>query len=189
MIAPAGRAGHRRSFWPATSICPRRISAISSVKAHPSRPPTIWPRRLPSRRTAKDFGQIESGQIAAESEGCQLPDDPQRFDLLAGIGLAYFLHLKNRALGDSPAERFAPITRLIEAKFWVDEIYQAFIVDPLRTLGEFFYGSTDGSSTCWLTWPVGSASSSAISLKFTTQRGYLQGYGAAMLLGLAAISS
>ena len=59
---------------------------------------------------------------------------------LAGIGLAYQLHLKDRALDDALAERLGPITRLIEAKFWVDEIYQAFIVNPLRMLGEFFYG-------------------------------------------------
>ena len=49
------------------------------------------------------------------------------------------------------AERFAPITRLIEAKYWVDEIYQAFIVDPLRMLGKFFYGSIAWWSTGWST--------------------------------------
>ncbi len=58
---------------------------------------------------------------------------------IAGIALAFLLHLKNRALGDKIADDLGPITRLLEAKYWVDEIYQALIVNPLRTLGEFSY--------------------------------------------------
>jgi NADH-quinone oxidoreductase subunit L len=106
---------------------------------------------------------------------------------LAGIGLAFLFHLKDRPMGDALAERFAPITRMLEAKFWVDEIYQDFIVYPLWLLGEYAYGfdrwivDMSVNLVGWICQLVG------YILKFTTQRGYLQGYGAAMLLGIAAI--
>ena len=58
---------------------------------------------------------------------------------------------------------------------------------PLWLLGEFAYGfdrwivDMAVNLSGWICQLVG------YLLKFTTQRGYLQGYGAAMLLGLAAI--
>jgi NADH-quinone oxidoreductase subunit L len=106
---------------------------------------------------------------------------------IAGIGLAFVLHLKDRLLGDKIAADLGPITRLLEAKFWVDEIYQDFIVNPLWMIGEFAYGFDRWivdmlvNLAGWICQLVG------YLLKFTTQRGYLQGYGAAMLLGIAAI--
>src|SRR5258708_21923957 len=58
---------------------------------------------------------------------------------LAGIGLAYLLHLKSRATSDKLASDLAPITRMLEEKYWVDEIYQDCIVDPLREMGKMFF--------------------------------------------------
>jgi NADH-quinone oxidoreductase subunit L len=106
---------------------------------------------------------------------------------IAGILLAGYFHLANRAKSDALAEQFGPITRLIEGKFWVDEIYQDFIVYPLWLIGEYSYGFDRWivdmcvNLVGWVCQLVGYV------LKFTTQRGYLQGYGAAMLLGIAAI--
>jgi NADH-quinone oxidoreductase subunit L len=122
-----------------------------------------------------------------ESEGFSMLMLVSGLISIAGIGLAYVLHLKDRALGDELAERFAPITRVLEAKFWVDELYQDFIVNPLWMLGEIAYAFDRWvvdmlvNLTGWFCQLVG------YLLKFTTQRGYLQGYAAAMLLGLAAI--
>jgi NADH-quinone oxidoreductase subunit L len=130
---------------------------------------------------AKSMGQN------TESEGVSLLMLVSGIISLAGIGLAWKLHLQDRALGDRLVEKFAPLARLIEHKFWVDEIYQTLIVNPLRMLGEFLYGFDRWvvdmlvNMTGWICQLVG------YLLKFTTQRGYLQGYGAAMLLGIAAI--
>jgi NADH-quinone oxidoreductase subunit L len=135
----------------------------------------------PPQGIGKSMGQI------IESEGFTLLMILSGLISIAGIGLAYLFHLKNRARGDALAKSFGPLTRAIEAKFWVDEIYQAFIVTPLRMLGEFFYGFDRWvvdmlvNLTGWICQLAG------YFLKFTTQRGYLQGYGAAMLLGIAAI--
>ena len=104
-----------------------------------------------------------------------------------GIFLAYMQHLQNRERGERVAEDFGPITRLLEAKYYVDEIYQSFIVNPLRMLGEFAYNFDRWiidmlvNLVGWICQLMG------YFLKFSTQRGYLQGYAAMMLLGLAAI--
>ena len=62
---------------------------------------------------------------------------------LLGIGLAYLMHLQNR--GRRCAGRAgSPWPRaLLEHKYWVDEIYQAGIVEPLRMLGRCFFELTD----------------------------------------------
>jgi len=105
----------------------------------------------------------------------------------AGIYAAYQLHLKNRPKAEEIAAKLQPLTSFLEAKWWFDELYQTCIVTPLRMIGEFFYGFDRWiidmlvNLTGWICQVVG------YLLKFSTQRGYLQGYGAAMVLGVAAI--
>jgi NADH-quinone oxidoreductase subunit L len=105
----------------------------------------------------------------------------------AGIGLAYFFHLKDRRAGEELPEKMPLLSRLLEAKYWVDEIYQAAIVEPLRALGRGFFWVdrviVDG--IIWLVSFIPQASGWV--LKLTTERGYLQGYAATMLFGIAVI--
>ena len=54
----------------------------------------------------------------------------------AGIGLAVFFFLRNRAAADRAARRFAGIHRVLENKYYVDEIYDATIVQPIRIVSE-----------------------------------------------------
>ena len=54
----------------------------------------------------------------------------------AGIGLAFFLFLRNRAASDRLADRFAGAHRVLEHKYYVDEIYDAAIVQPIRIVSE-----------------------------------------------------
>jgi NADH-quinone oxidoreductase subunit L len=106
---------------------------------------------------------------------------------IAGIGLAYLLHLKNRAAGDALPEKFGALARLLEAKYWVDEIYQAAFVEPLRRLGQMFF-AFDRFVIDGLVWTISFIpQASGFAMKLTTQRGYLQGYASAMLFGIAAI--
>lgn len=106
---------------------------------------------------------------------------------LAGIGLAYVLHLKNRAAADSIANSLAGPVKVIDNKYWVDEIYQAGIVEPLRSLGRAFF-TVDRWVVDGIINFIGFVpQASGFVLKLTTQRGYLQGYAAAMLFGVAVI--
>jgi NADH-quinone oxidoreductase subunit L len=105
----------------------------------------------------------------------------------AGIGLAFMLHLKNRAQADKLAASLQPVTGIIEAKYWVDEIYQAWIVEPLREIGNIFFAIDrfviDGLIAVVTVIPK----IFGYTLKFSSERGYLQGYATAMFLGIAVI--
>ena len=106
---------------------------------------------------------------------------------VVGIAAAYMLHLKNRAESDKIAANLQPLTGLIEHKYWVDEIYQAFIIDPLRSIGDIFF-FIDRFIVDGLVATVGAIPKVfGFTLKFSTERGYLQGYAATMLLGIGVI--
>ncbi|MCS7033497.1 MAG: NADH-quinone oxidoreductase subunit L [Phycisphaerae bacterium] len=106
---------------------------------------------------------------------------------LAGIAVAYTLHLRDRPKADRLALRLSGIARAIENKYWVDELYQASIVEPLRRLGQAFY-AMDRFVVDGLVWLAGFIPQlGGFILKLTTQRGYLQGYALSMVLGVAVI--
>lgn len=106
---------------------------------------------------------------------------------VSGIGLAYQLHLKNRAAGDALPRKFPAISRAIENKYWVDEMYDALIIKPLWRLGQFFY-AVDRIVVDGIVWVVGFVPQlSGFTLKLTTQRGFLQGYAGAMAFGIVVI--
>ena len=106
---------------------------------------------------------------------------------ISGIGLAYQLHLKNRPAGDALPLRFPTLSNIIENKYWVDEMYDALIVQPLWRLGQIFF-AIDRIVVDGLVWVVGFVPQlSGFTLKLTTQRGYLQGYAGAMVFGIVVI--
>jgi NADH-quinone oxidoreductase subunit L len=103
---------------------------------------------------------------------------------LAGVGAAWFFHLKDRAAGDKLASTFGGLSRLLEGKYWVDQIYDAVIVRPLRVLGRILFAldqyliDAAASLLAWL--PRGGGNLAALS-----QQGRLQGYALGSLLGAA----
>ena len=106
---------------------------------------------------------------------------------LGGIGLAYLLHLKDRRRADQLAAMVPGVANAIENKYWVDEAYQNVIIEPLRMLGRFLFAVdrfiVDGLVRVIAYLPA----VPGWALKLGVQRGYLQGYAAVMLFGLAAI--
>ena len=106
---------------------------------------------------------------------------------LAGIGTAYYLHLVDRGKATSLAHTFRPAAKLLEGKYFVDQIYDAIIVRPLRFFGYVLSWVDrvvmDGLVTiaAFLPWGGGQV------LRVLTQRGQLQGYAVSMLFGIAAI--
>ena len=132
---------------------------------------------------AESFGQPEAG-AAGESMS---PLVVGGLVAIAGIALAFVLHLKDRAKAEQIAAALEPLTTAIEHKYWVDEIYQNFIVEPLRGAGEFFF-LIDQFVVDNLASLVGWVpKASGAILSFTTERGYLQGYATMMFLGIALI--
>jgi len=55
---------------------------------------------------------------------------------VAGIGIAAYFFLKNRRAADQMAERFSGLRTLLLNKYYVDEIYDAAVVQPIRIVSE-----------------------------------------------------
>jgi NADH-quinone oxidoreductase subunit L len=53
---------------------------------------------------------------------------------LAGIGLAFYLWMKNRHIPDRMAQSFSGVYNLLLNKYYVDEVYDAAIVQPVKTV-------------------------------------------------------
>ena len=106
---------------------------------------------------------------------------------LLGVLVAYVMHLQDRPRAEQLAARHPFVTRLLEAKYWVDEAYQAGIVEPLRRFGRVLF-AIDQYVVDGVVWIVSFVPQIfGFSLRLTTQRGHLQGYAVMMLLGVAVI--
>jgi NADH-quinone oxidoreductase subunit L len=55
---------------------------------------------------------------------------------IAGIGIAAYFFLKNRRAADAIAERFSGVRTLLLNKYYVDEMYDATVVQPIRIVSE-----------------------------------------------------
>jgi NADH-quinone oxidoreductase subunit L len=55
---------------------------------------------------------------------------------VAGIGLAYYYFVKNRAAADKLAGHFPGVHRVLARKYYLDEIYDAAIVQPVQIVSE-----------------------------------------------------
>jgi NADH-quinone oxidoreductase subunit L len=109
------------------------------------------------------------------------------FISLAGIYSAYVIHLKDRAKAEWLAKDFPEVVNILEHKYWVDEIYQAAVVEPLRAFGQVFFWM-DKFIVDGIVWLIGFIPQlTGLVLKITTQRGYLQGYAVTMLLFITVI--
>ena len=103
---------------------------------------------------------------------------------LAGIGLAAWFHWLNRPAADAVAAQFPGVVRTFENKYWIDELYDRAVVQPLRTLGEVFFVIDrlviDGivALVGWMPAALGRTIQ-------PVQHGKLQGYGLGMALGVA----
>ena len=76
---------------------------------------------------------------------------------------------------------------MLEHKYWVDEIYQSAIVEPLRMLGRACV-AFDNYVIDGLLWIISFIpQAGGFALKISTQRGYLQGYSVTMILGVVII--
>jgi NADH-quinone oxidoreductase subunit L len=105
---------------------------------------------------------------------------------ILGIGLAFVLHLKDRAKGDALARQFAGVANLFERKYFIDELYNRLLVGPLRAIAYLL----DALEYVWdglasLVAMVPQTAGGAIRL--TMQRGYLQGYALTAIVGLAVL--
>jgi NADH-quinone oxidoreductase subunit L len=77
------------------------------------------------------------GEHAAENQGLELAlMGVSTLVAAVGIGLAVIFFLRSREAADRVAGRFAGAHRVLTNKYYVDEIYDAAIVQPIRIVSE-----------------------------------------------------
>ena len=107
---------------------------------------------------------------------------------IAGILLAGFIWVKRRALADSMARTFAPVYRLLLNKYYVDEIYDATIVQPIRVVSQeglwrgfdvrVIDGAVNGTATIV-------AASAAVLRRLQT--GSVRAYASSLVVGVVVV--
>ncbi|MEG9438780.1 NADH-quinone oxidoreductase subunit L [Edaphobacter sp. HDX4] len=110
--------------------------------------------------------------------------------LAAAIGffIAYALYYKKPGTAASYARRFPALYRLVENKFYVDEIYQAVIVTPLLVFSRLFLATlVDGGLVNGSGFTAGATARGLGSLARRIQSGNIRSYAGWLALGAAAV--
>jgi NADH-quinone oxidoreductase subunit L len=107
---------------------------------------------------------------------------------LLGLFIAYYLYVLKPGTSTALARKARPLYTLLENKFYVDEIYNAFIVSPLFIATRIFlfgmidFGIVDGSGK------LGGAATRGLStITRRVQSGNIRSYAGWLALGAAAV--
>jgi NADH-quinone oxidoreductase subunit L len=107
---------------------------------------------------------------------------------LSGIGVAYYLYLKNTEMPVKLAAQFKSVHRILFNKYYVDELYSFLIVRPaLWTAKNILIGITDAKIIEAVVNGVPSAIGGVSRQLRKVQTGLLQNYATIMALGFLAI--
>jgi len=110
------------------------------------------------------------------------------FLAMSGVGLAYYIYMKNPAMADTLKEKFSVIYNLLDRKYWFDELYVKIFSDGSRALGKGFWQGGDvrlidgwiiNGSACAVQWFA--------SVVRHLQTGRLYHYAFAMIMGLVVL--
>ena len=107
---------------------------------------------------------------------------------LAGIGLAVYFFLRNRQAAAALAQRFAGLHRVLLNKYYVDEVYDATVVQPIRIVSEEgLWKIVDARLIDGAVNGVGRLVSGSSDLLKRVQTGSVRAYAASLLFGVVAI--
>jgi NADH-quinone oxidoreductase subunit L len=160
---------------------------------HPSFAPPAHAKVLSTAEAAA------SGETAGQhGEAAAAHGDVERTELMlmlvssliaiGGIFIAMYFWLKRPDAAAAMASRFAPIYRLLYNKYYVDEIYDAVIVQPIKKISEsvlwkgFDAGLIDG-----IVNGVGHVVSTVSGVARRLQTGSIRTYAASLILGSVLI--
>ena len=149
-------------------------------------------------------GQVaEPGQAPTEAGGVREAGEPGRevepglelslmvvssIVAIIGIGLAAFIWLKRREIADRLAATFPGVYRLLLNKYYVDEIYDATIVQPIRIVSQ--EGLWRGVDVHIIDGAVNGAASivdGSSSLLRRLQSGSVRAYAGSLFIGVVLI--
>jgi len=107
---------------------------------------------------------------------------------LLGIGIAAYFFLINRALADSVARNFSAVYRTLLNKYWVDEFYDAAVVQPLKWASDHvLWKVIDVWIIDGIVNGVGVFTRGAAAVIRMTQTGSIRTYAASLVLGVVLV--
>ena len=107
---------------------------------------------------------------------------------LAGIGLATMIWLKRPAIADAWATRFAGVHRLLLGKYYVDELYNAVIVQPVKRVSQgLLWRGVDAGLIDGTVNGVGLVVRGWSAVLRRLQTGSVRAYAMSFFLGVVAI--
>ncbi|RMG64152.1 MAG: NADH-quinone oxidoreductase subunit L [Calditrichaeota bacterium] len=106
---------------------------------------------------------------------------------LAGIGLAYGMYIKGSPDPDRLAQRFSGLYKLLYNKYYVDEIYDALVVQPLLSFSRFLWRVVDNGLIDGLVNLTGRLGLLISQVLRRIQTGYVQNYAAVFVVGVLII--
>jgi NADH-quinone oxidoreductase subunit L len=107
---------------------------------------------------------------------------------ILGIALATAIWLRSRHVADSMARTFAPLHRLLLNKYYVDEIYDATIVQPIKVVSQqglwrgFDVRIIDGAVN-----GTGALVSGAAAVLRQLQTGSVRAYAGSLFVGVVLV--
>jgi len=106
---------------------------------------------------------------------------------LGGLGLAYYMYIKNPSLPKRLAEKFKLLYQLICNKYFVDEIYDFLFVNPIKRGSEILWTFFDVRVVDGMVNGSGRFVEFGSSVLKRIQTGYVQNYALSILVGIGAI--
>jgi len=130
-----GHAAHLHDAPPAMAIALMVLAIGSVVAGYAGLPSILGGGDWFARYLEPSFGAAPIEAVAGHGleGGLMLVSSAVA---LAGIGVASYFFLQNRRAADAMAERFSGLQTLLLNKYYVDEIYDATIVQPIRIVSE-----------------------------------------------------
>jgi NADH-quinone oxidoreductase subunit L len=107
---------------------------------------------------------------------------------ISGIGLAWFFFVSRPRAADAVASSAAPVHRLLLHKYYVDELYDAFIVQPIkRTSERVLWKTVDAGVIDGAVNGAGTFVSGASSVLRRLQTGSVRAYAVSLMLGAVGV--
>jgi NADH-quinone oxidoreductase subunit L len=105
--------------------------------------------------------------------------------VLGGFGALKFY--QDLAVVNALTKKFSPVHRLLENKWYIDEIYEAVIIGPIRKLSEILWNVVDVKFIDRIVLSFGRVSIWTGEKARVIQTGAIQVYALALLIGILAI--
>ena len=167
------------------------------------RAPGLEPRAEASESLAEALSEASSqaeskgeGGLAPESKGGGGNDHASELGLmalssgiaLAGIGIAAYFFLRNKGAADRVAASFAGAHRVLLNKYYVDEFYNAVIVQPIKRVSDrALWRVVDAGVIDGAVNGAGSFVNGASAILRRLQTGSMRAYALSVFVGVVLI--